>query len=76
MPKKFKRQKTLIKNLLNVNRNSPSSDDLYDSKLISQNNKTNENDIKLAENIEGIFFYNSLYNHGSVSYLNYRLFCY
>ena len=50
MPYKSKRQKTLIKNLLNVN--CVLLDELNDSKLNNQNNKTNENDLKLVENIE------------------------
>ena len=47
---KSKRQKTLIKNLLNVN--CVLLDELNDFKLNNQNNKTNENDLKLVENIE------------------------
>ena len=53
MPYKSKRQKTLIKNLLNVlNCVSLLRDELNDSKFNSQINTTIENDIKLAENIE------------------------
>ena len=50
MPYNSKRQKTLIKNLLNVN--CVLLDELNDSKLNYQNNKTNENDLELVENIE------------------------
>ena len=52
MPKKSKRQKTLIKNLLNVNCVSLLPAELNDSKFNNQNNNTNENDLKLVENIE------------------------
>ena len=50
MPYKSKRQKTLIKNLLNVNCVSLLPDELNDSKL---NNKKIENELKFTENIEG-----------------------
>ena len=53
MPRKSKRQKTLIKNLLDVN--CVLLDELNDSKLTSQINKTIENDIKLVVSIEGNF---------------------
>ena len=50
MPNKSKRQKTLIKNLLNVNCVSFLRDELNDSKLYanSQINTTIENDLKLT----------------------------
>ena len=50
MPEKSKRQKTLIKNLLNENCVSLLTDELNDSKL---NNNKIKNEPKFTENIEG-----------------------
>ena len=60
MPKKSKRQKTLKINLPKLKCLSLIPDKLNAAKLTSQINETNENDIKLVENIKGnIFFYNT-----------------
>ncbi len=52
MPFKSKRKKTLKINLPKIKCVLLFPDELNDYKLKSQKNKTNENDIKLAENIE------------------------